>query len=212
MKAGVAQGSILGPLLFLLYINDIVEDIQSQVRLFADDTSIFLIVDEPVESANILNCDLNKITSWSNKWLVSFNAQKTETMIISRKVNKPHHPPLVMRNQNLVNVKHHKHLGITFSDDGSWNKQIEQITDKAYCRLNILRKFKFKLDRLTLEKLYISYIRPLLEYGDVALDPHSIYLMNQLEKVHIEAMRIISGGTKLTSLVELYKETGFTSL
>ena len=63
----------ISPLLFLLYINDIVDNIQSQVRLFADDTSIFLIVDNAIESADILDRDLNTITSWSNKWLVSFS-------------------------------------------------------------------------------------------------------------------------------------------
>ena len=57
---------------------------------------------------------------------------------------------------------------------------------------------KFRLDRSSLEKLYLSFIRPLLEYGDVVWDPHNICLINILEKVQIEAMGIISGGTKLT--------------
>jgi hypothetical protein len=57
---------------------------------------------------------------------------------------------------------------------------------------------KFRLDRSSLEKLYLSFIRPLLEYGDVVEDSHNIYLINNLEKVQIEAMRIILGGTKLT--------------
>jgi hypothetical protein len=107
INAGVPQSSIIDPLLFLLYINDIVDNFQSQVRLFADDTSIFLIVDNAIESADILNRDLNTIISWSNKWLASFNSQKTETMVISRKVNKPQHPSLVMNKQKLEDVKFH---------------------------------------------------------------------------------------------------------
>jgi hypothetical protein len=117
-----------------------------------------------------------------------------------------------MNNQQLEDVKYHKHLGVTISDDGSWNKHIELVIDKAYSRLNILRMLKFRLDRLSLEKLYLSCIRPLLEYGDVVWDPHNMYLINILEKVHIEAMRIISGGTKLTPLRELYKDTGLSKL
>ena len=88
-------------------------------------------------------------------------------MVISRKVNKPHHPSLIINNQQLEDVKYHKHLGVTISDDGSWNKHIELVIDKAYSRLNILRMLKVRLNRLSLEKLYLSFIRPLLEYVDV---------------------------------------------
>ena len=71
VRAGVPQGLILGPLLFLLYINDIVKHIGSNIRLFADDTSVYIIVDDPV-----LNLDLDKITKWAKEWLVKFNAKK----------------------------------------------------------------------------------------------------------------------------------------
>jgi hypothetical protein len=179
------------------------------VKLFADDTSIFLLVDNAIESADILNRNLNTITSWFSKWLVSVNPQKTETMVISRKVNKPHHPSLIMNNQQLEDVKYHKHLGVTISDDGSWNTHIELVIDKAYSRLNILHVLKVRLDRLSLEKLYLSFIRLLLEYGDVVRDPHNMYLINILEKVQIEAMRMISGGTKLIPLWELYKKKDY---
>ena len=96
IEAGVPQGSILGPPLFLIYINDTVTNIKSTVRLFADVTSLYLIVDEPVEAARCLNSHLELIYRWAESCLVKFNAAKSESILISRKANKPYHPPLLM--------------------------------------------------------------------------------------------------------------------
>ena len=101
IRAGVAQGSVLGPLLFLLYINDIVNDIGANIRLFADDTSLFIIVDDPVTAAECLNADLSRISNWADTWLVSFNPTKTESLLISRKLSNPVHPPIYMHNQQI---------------------------------------------------------------------------------------------------------------
>ena len=97
--AGVPQGSILGPLLFLLYINDIVNDIGTNIRLFADDTSLFIVVDNPMTVAVYPNSDLSVISQWAASWLVLFNPTKTDSLIFTRKLNKPVHPPLYMNDQ-----------------------------------------------------------------------------------------------------------------
>ena len=212
IKAGVPQGSILGPLLFIIYINDIVNEINSNIKLFADDTSLYLIVDDPISTAESLNSDINKINDWSMKWLVKFNPKKTESMVISRKSDKPFHPQILMDNNHIQCVTEHKHLGIILSDDGTFGKHIDMITKKAFSRVNLMRKFKFILDRKTLEKIYLTYIRPLLEYGDIIWDNKTLFLNNKLECVQVEAARIVTGATRLVSIDKLYTETGWEKL
>ena len=94
----------------------------------------------------------------------------------------------------------------------NWNKHIDMITKNAFSRVNILRKFKFILDRKTLETIYFTFIRPLLEYADVVWDAKTQILINKLENVQVEAARIVTGGTRLVSLSNLYIETGWEKL
>jgi hypothetical protein len=125
-------------------------------------------------------------------------------MLISRKTVKPLHPPLKMNNRDIQEVLSHKHLGIYFADNGSWQEHIDYIVKKSFVRLNILRRFRLILDRFTLEKMYFSFIRPILEYGDVVWDSNIQYLGDRIEHVQIEGKRIVTGGTKLTSINKLY--------
>jgi hypothetical protein len=105
-----------------------------------------------------------------------------------------------MNNHDIPEVSSPKHLGIYFSDNGSWHEHIDYIVKKLFVRLNILRRFRLVLDRFTLEKMYFSFIRPILEYGDVIWDSNIQYLADKIEYVQIEALRIVTGGTKLTSI------------
>ena len=156
--AGVPQGSILGPLLFPLYINDIVNDIGANIRLFADDTSLFIIVENPMTAAVCLNSELNVISQWAASWLVHLNPAKKESLIFKRKLNKPVYPPLYMNDQQLIEIETHKQLGVHLSTDCTWHKHIDYIKEKVWGRFNIMRKLKFKLDRKSLEISYMAFI------------------------------------------------------
>ena len=212
IKAGVPQGSILGPLLFLIFINDIVTDIDANIRLFADDTSLSLIVDSPMNTALVLNSDLDKISRWAQNWLVTFNPAKTVSMTISRKPVKVQHPPLLMQNHVISELSSHKHLGVFLSADCSWSSHIEYTKKKAWLRINILRSLKFVLDRRTLKILYLTFIRPLLEYGDILFDNCSARDKHELDMIQNEAARIVTGATRLVSLDKLYNDLCWESL
>ena len=111
-----------------------------------------------------------------------------------------------------MEVDTHKHLGIYLSNDGSWHKQISYIKEKAWARINIMRRLKFVLDRKSLETIYISFIRPILEYGNEIWENCQQYEKDDLEKIQIEAARIATGTTKLVSIASLYSEIGWNSL
>ena len=118
--------------------NDIVINIKSTVRFFADDTSLYLIVDEPVETARCLNSDLELIYQRAERWLVKLNAAKSESLLISRKANKSYHPPLLMNNEPIKDVTSHKHvLGIFLSSDGTWHEHINYIMLCVSLNLNL---------------------------------------------------------------------------
>ena len=163
------------------------------IRLFADDTSLFIIVENPNQAAEILNSDLLKISRWANLWLVKFNPNKNEVMLISCKTNTLAHPPIIMMNQQIQDVQFHKHLGVYFSSDCSWHRHIDYIKQKAWTRLNIMRKLKFDLDRKSLETIYISFIRPILEYADIIWDNCSQQEKQDLEKIQTEQPELQPG-------------------
>ena len=135
------------------------------------------------------------------KWLVTFNPSKSECLLFSRKHNKPLHPPLSMNQQQINEVDMHKHLGLTFTCDGTWHTHLTEIKSKAWYRINIMRQLKFVLDRKSLQFIYFSFIRPVLEYADVVWDNCTQYEANELEKIQIEAARIVTGSTKLVSIM-----------
>ena len=117
-----------------------------------------------------------------------------------------------MQDQQIKEVESHKHLGVILSNDCSWQKHIDYIKEKAWTRINIMRRLKYDLDRKSLETIYKSFIRPLLEYADVIWDNCTQQNKNELEFIQLEAARISTGTAKLVSVANLYIETGWETL
>ena len=134
IEAGVPQGSILGPLLFLIYINDLSENLASNPKLFADDTSLFSVV-KNVDASNIdLNNDLKKISEWELQWKINLNSdtnRQAQDLIFSRKVQVISHP-LIFLNQNAVpQTSFQKFLGMFLHSKLNFSEYLKTIFQKT---------------------------------------------------------------------------------
>ena len=212
IKAGVPQGSVLGPLLFLIFINDLTFQVRSsEVRLFADDTILYVIADNPKDSIEALNSDLKRIKDWADEWLVKFSPPKTKSLTISRQ--RPERAqPLIFDETNIEEVTSHKHLGICLSQDLSWGVHIDKIVSNAGKCVDVLNALKFKLDRSTLERLYFAFVRSKLEYASIVWDNCTEAQKEQIEQVQYRAAKIVSGAIHRTSKELVYKELGWHTL
>ena len=142
----------------------------------------------------LIEKDLNELSQWAKTWLVKFSPPKTESLIISNKTHLEEHPPLSMEGSVLKEVTHHKHVGIILTKDLSWHKHICSIEEKAKSRINRLSQFKYRLDRRSLERVYISNIRPIMEYGDVIWAGGNIGDLDKLD-MQKNAARVVTGAT-----------------
>ena len=101
------------------------------------------VAEDPMDAALTLRCDLSTLSLWSNQWRVSFNPSKTEVLTISNKTNQTPHPPLFLNGVKLNEVQHHSHLGLTLSNNMSWDTHICVILRKASQTLNVIKVLKF---------------------------------------------------------------------
>ena len=138
VTSGVPQGSVLGPLLFLLYINDLPENIRSQVRLFADDTAVYLTVDSQNDSI-IRQNDLDTLQKWELTWDMEFNPSKCQVLHIS-KARQPILSQYSPHGQILESVDCACYLGVRISKDLTWNTHIKEILSKANRTLGFVKR------------------------------------------------------------------------
>ena len=214
VKSWVPQGSILGPLLFLFFINDIVKDIETDISLFADDTSLLETVSNPDLSSMNIQRDLVRIEHWAAKWKVSFNATKTKLLIISRKKNPFIYPALFLNDTAIQKVTEHTHLGLILHCQMNWQSHITAVCTKANKRLSLLKRASilFNLSRKDLEVLYFSMVRSVLEYGDIVFMNCTEGQKDELEQIQHEAAILISRAYRRTHYEDILEELGWIRL
>ena len=211
IKAGVPQGSRLGPLLFIIYLNDIITEIESDILIFADDTSLLSTGADPAETAQQLNRDLIKISQWAEKWKVMFNAKKSKEIIFSNK-NLNNSPPLIFGETFIERVNTHKHLGLVLTSDLNWNKQINEVSLKANRKLAVLRSVKL-LNRQTLDLLYKLTVRSVIDYGlPVYYKALKLTDLARLDNIQYKAAKLVTGAFHLTNKEKLNKELGWETI
>ena len=226
LNSGVPQGSVLGPLLFLVYVNDLEDGIKSSIKFFADDTSLFSTVHDPNISAEDLNHDLRLISQWAFQWKMSFNPDPTkpaEEIVFSRKVNSNDHPPLFFGNSMVKRVNEHKHLGLTLDSKLTFVNHITEKIAIARKGVGVIKYISWYVPVKTLDQIYKMYVRPHLDFCDViyhlpeieSLFSSSIklpYWMEQIEKVQYQAALAVSGAWQGSNMDKIYEELGWESL
>ena len=159
INSGVPQGSVLGPLLFLIYINDLPDGITSICKIFADNTSLFFKVLDINESANKLNTDLEKITKWAHQWKMQFNPdpnKQANEVIFSRKSTIDlSYPPVKFNNNDIITCSDQKHLGIVLDSKLNFASHVNQKIKKCNKLISVLRRLLVHLPRNALLTIYV---------------------------------------------------------
>ena len=188
VTSGTPQGTILGPLLFLLYINDITECISSTVKLYADDTKIYREIIDPIIDCQILQDDLNNLSEWARKWQLRFNADKCESMRITH--SRDRSETNYFLEKPLKDVHNFKDLGVTITKDLSWGNHIGITVNKANKVLGSIKRSVGTADTNVFSMLYKSLVRPILEYAVPVWCPYLVKDIHALENVQRRASRL----------------------
>ena len=177
---------LLGPLLFLLYINDLPDNLSTSVRLFADDCILYTPIRTQNDSSLLQN-DLLKLQKWQDTWLIKFNPDKCYTMTLATRT--PTSNMYTFCGQTLTSVTSHCYLGIHLSNTLNWINQTKVASTKAQQTLSVIRRNLNKCPTHIKAVAYTSLVRPILEYASAAWDPHSQNNINTLERIQRQPAR-----------------------
>ena len=207
VKSGVPQGSVLGPILFLVYINDIDEDILSKFGKFADDSKVAKVVNNS-NDAEILKGDLATLQNWSHDWQMEFNSDKCQVMHIGKKnLNNQY----VLNNNNLKSTESERDLGILVDKSFKFSEHCNKVANSANAVIGMIKRTVTSRRKDIMVRLYKALVRPKLEYCVQAWCPYLKKDVDKLERVQARATRLV-GGCKNMGYDDRLKFTGLTTL
>lgn len=214
VTSGVPQGSVLGPLLFILYMNDLPDNLQSGVYMFADDTKIYHIHSNHSGSvSNVIQNDLDALQQWSENWLLKFHPEKCKQLHVKKPSVTTSLPTRHLYSYvdntrcdvNLPSVQQEKDVGVIFDSHLNFKHHINEITKKASQMMGIIRRSFIELSPQIFRPLYISLVRSRLEYAQSVWSPHLKSEINRLERVQRNATKQVNGFKNLSYTERLQK-------
>lgn len=186
VTSGIPQGSVLGPILFSIFINDLPDNIVSNVMIFADDTKIY----NSDSNSNILQEDLNRLFAWSTDWLLPFNIDKCKVLHYGRNNNGINFTldGSVVSDDVVI-----KDLGVQFQSNFKFDAHISKITSTANSRLGLIRHTFHRIEREGFLVLYKALVRPILEYCNQIWSPYLRKHHLAIEKIQRRATKLLHG-------------------
>lgn len=188
VTSGIPQGSVLGPILFTIFINDMPDVVKSFMKLFADDAKLFRAI-ESMEDIEMIQDDINKLSDWSFKWQLPLNIIKCKAIHYGKKNPNSSYS---MNNSALNTDTTEKDVGVTFDESLEFRLHIKNMIAKANSRVGLIKRSFSKLNIKTFKLVYKSLVRPILEYCSVIWSPIYKGDINEIEKVQRRATKIVS--------------------
>ena len=196
VSSGIPQGSVIGPILFVIYINDLPEIVKSRVYLFADDTKIFNIIQDQ-KDRETLQEDLNKLNEWSEKWLLKFHPDKCKYLHLGKN-EPPSNFKYKLMNHNLQRVQSEKDIGVIIDEKLNFETHIAAKVKKANSMFSIIRRTFQHLDEKTFLPLYKALVRSHMDYASSVWYPYREKQIELVEGVQRRATKQLPGFNKLS--------------
>ena len=213
INASCPQGSVLGPLLALIYLNDLDGVTDNDLFFFADDTILFKSHPHNTDIAvTSLQTDIDKIKAYGDKWGIKFNSSKTiQQTFTNRRTKNP--PALRFGDIAIPAVEKHKHLGLTISTSLRFHDHVNDIIKKVNGTLGPLYPIAKFIPRQVLSQIYCTYIRPFFDYSDIVYNGHlTVADATRLERLQNRAARLVTGALSRTPTVKVLADLGWTTL